>query len=310
MNTATIRASVRQMRIESVGVLSVELGPPAGATFPAWEPGAHIDVHLPGSLIRQYSLCGGSDSWRIAVLREPESRGGSAYIHEQLRPGDELWVSEPRNHFPLDQNADYMFIAGGIGITPLVSKVSEAARRGANWRLLYGGRRRSSMALVDELAPYGDRVAVMPEDERGLLPLRDELARIGAHTSVHVCGPRPLIDAVESMCKELGLTKLHVERFVPVPVASGDLDAFVVNARRSGISVTVPQDQSILEALEAAGLDLLNSCREGICGTCETKVLSGDIDHRDSLLSDDEREAGTTMMICVSRGHGDLDLDV
>lgn len=310
MTTATICASVRQMRVESTGVLSVELTPPVGSAFPAWDPGAHIDVHLPGGLVRQYSLCGGSDSWRIAVLREPQSRGGSAYIHEQLRPGDELWVSEPRNHFALDQNSDYLFIAGGIGITPLVSKIAEAAESGANWRLLYGGRRRDSMALLGELAPYGARVAVMPEDEQGLLPLRDELSGLGAHASIHVCGPKPLIGAVEKECQALQLTNLHIERFAPVPITTEDADAFVVNARRSGISVTVAQDQSILERLEAAGLDPLSSCREGICGTCETKVLAGCVDHRDSLLSDEERAAGTTMMICVSRGRGELDLDI
>jgi ferredoxin-NADP reductase len=203
-----------------------------------------------------------------------------------------------------------LFIAGGIGITPLVSKIAAAAEGGASWRLLYGGRRRDSMALLDELAPYGDRVAVMPEDELGLLPLRDELSRMDADSSIHVCGPKPLIGAVEKECQALQLTNLHIERFAPIPVTTDDADAFVVNARRSGISVTVAKDRSILETLEAAGLDPLNSCREGICGTCETKVLAGCIDHRDSLLSEEERAAGSTMMICVSRGRGELDLDI
>lgn len=310
MTTATICATVRQMRVESADVISLELVGPHGSALPTWEPGAHIDVHLPGGIVRQYSLCGTGESWRIAILREPASRGGSAYIHERLRPGDEIWLSEPRNNFALDPGTDYLFIAGGIGITPLISKIARATQMGASWRLLYGGRRRDSMALLDELLPYGDRVAVLPEDEYGLLPLREELSRVTADTSVHACGPRPLLEAVEAACAELGLANLHVERFVPLPVASVGGDTFVVNARRSGISVTVTGDESILEALEAAGLDPANSCREGICGTCETKVLAGTVDHRDSLLSDDEKEAGATMMICVSRGCGNLDLDI
>jgi ferredoxin-NADP reductase len=306
-------AVVRQLRLESDDVLSIELAPLPGSTLPAWTPGAHLDVHLPGGLVRQYSLCGRRDdeTWRIAVLREPSSRGGSSYVHDQLRPGDVLTLSAPRNNFELEPAPRYLFIAGGVGITPILPKLVEAERRGAAWQLLYGGKQRSSMAFLAELATYGDRVSVLPQDEAGLLPVRSTLEAQEPGTSVHCCGPAPLIEAVVGAATDLGLQEVHVERFAAAATQPVSGDGFEVLAVRAGVRVVVPPDTSILEALEGAGLSPFHSCREGICGSCETKVLSGQVDHRDSLLSPSEKESGETMMICVSRSRGGpLELDL
>lgn len=252
------------------------------------EPGSHIDVHLPGGLVRQYSLCGRS---RIAVMLEKDGRGGSAYVHEVLSEGDELSISEPRNNFPLVTAQRYVFIAGGIGITPILPMLSAAK---APWELHYGGRSLSSMAFLDELPP-GD-VTLWPQDERGLIPLPDILSRVADGTAVYCCGPDPLLTAVSSLVPP---SALHLERFR----ADADLtgDSFEVELASSGRVLTVESGASILATLRKCGLEVLSSCEEGTCGTCETGVLSGTPDHRDSVLTPAEREAGDIMMICVSR---------
>jgi len=269
------------------GVVALTLG---GASLPSWTPGAHIDVELRPDLVRQYSLCGApSAEWRIGVLREPDGRGGSAYVHDSLAVGDVVRVSLPRNTFPLVPAARYLFIAGGIGITPLLPMIASAAASGADWRLRYGGRSAASMAFLPELAAYGDRVCARP----GLIDLS---GLDGAE--VYCCGPEPLLAAVESRCDP---ARLHVERFTPRPVSGS---SFEVELARSGRTVTVPADRSILSTLLDAGVQVLSSCQEGTCGTCETEVLAGTPEHHDSLLTEEERAAGETMMICVSRSAG------
>ena len=286
----------------AVGVVRLELVDPAGDALPAWEPGAHLDLHLPGGLVRQYSLCGDPDDrsrWHVAVLREPEGRGGSACVHDKVAVGDELPVGGPRNHFPLVDAAEYLFIAGGVGITPIRPMISAAERAGRPWRLLYGGRTRASMAFREELAGYGERVHLRPQDEHGLLDLDDALARIGPEAAVYCCGPEPLLRALE---ERVPAQRLHVERFAPKEVAAGAGDEdFELVLNSSGRRVAVPAGCSVLAALEAAGVQVLSSCQEGTCGTCETGVLEGIPDHRDSVLSEAEQAAGDVMMICVSR---------
>jgi ferredoxin-NADP reductase len=298
---------VQQLSWEADGVVAVRLRSPDGTPLPEWRPGAHLDLHLPGGLVRQYSLCGDPadrSAWRIAVLRDPESRGGSTAVHERLRPGELLQVVGPRNNFPLADAPAYLFIAGGIGITPLLPMIGEVAAAGARWRLLYGGRTRASMAFVDELTALGDRVEVRPQDEYGLLDLDGALASAEPGTQIYCCGPEPLLRALEERCRAWPAGALHVERFapkaLPAPDPAGEI-AFEAVLQRSGRTVAVPPGRSILEALEDAGLDPLNSCREGICGTCETKVVEGLPDHRDSLLSEEEQAENATMMICVGR---------
>ncbi|MDH6606119.1 ferredoxin-NADP reductase [Streptomyces sp. SAI-208] len=286
------------------GVLALTLRHPLGEQLPAWEPGAHIDVLLGPALERQYSLCGDPSDrscWRIAVLREPEGRGGSAHVHQQLRQGDKVRVRGPRNHFALRPAPRYRFVAGGIGITPILPMLAAAEEAGAEWTLLYGGRTRGSMAFTEELSRYGDRVTVAPQDETGLLDLASVLDGVPEGTLVYCCGPGPLLDAVEERCPA-GL--LHMERFTPKYRPEGENTQFEVELAQTGTTITVAPDVSVLDAVRAAGVEVLFSCTEGTCGTCETDVLDGTPDHRDSVLTDEEREAGETMMICVSRCRG------
>ncbi|WP_406334699.1 PDR/VanB family oxidoreductase [Streptomyces sp. NBC_00203] len=290
-------------RRESVadGVLALTLRHPLGEELPSWEAGAHIDVVLGPDLERQYSLCGDPAdrlAWRVAVLREPDGRGGSAYVHGQLGQGDKVRVRGPRNHFALKPAPRYRFVAGGIGITPILPMLAAAEEAGAEWTLLYGGRTRESMAFTEELGRYGDRVRIAPQDETGLLDLASVLDGVPEGTLVYCCGPGPLLDAVEERCPA-GV--LHVERFQPKAQDTGGNTEFEVVLERSGRTLTVPSDASVLDTVRAAGVEVLFSCTEGTCGTCETDVLEGTPDHRDSVLTEEEREAGETMLICVSR---------
>ncbi|CAM5647508.1 PDR/VanB family oxidoreductase [Streptomyces atroolivaceus] len=311
MSEESLRLTVRRMTWEAEGVLSVELTHPDGKPLPSWTPGAHLDVHA-GGQVRQYSLCGDPhtpDVYRIGVLNEPASRGGSRFVHTQLRPGQQITVSEPRNHFALEDVGSYVFVAGGIGITPLLSMAREAARRGAEWRMVYGGRSRASMAFTGELEALGGDVTLVPQDEHGHIDLDSVLSELPEGALVYSCGPEPLLAAVEQRCPG---DRLRLERFAaPAVERTGDDEAFEVECRTSGTTFTVGAGTSVLEAAEGAGLTVDNSCRDGICGSCETRVLEGTPDHRDFLLSEAERAAGTTMMICVSRcASGRLVLDL
>ncbi|MFE3169164.1 PDR/VanB family oxidoreductase [Streptomyces sp. NPDC059224] len=288
------------------GVVSLTLRRPHGGELPDWEPGAHVDVVLGPGLERQFSLCGDPGDrcgWRIAVLREPAGRGGSAHVHDRLGVGDTVRVRGPRNRFRLEPAPRYRFVAGGIGITPILPMLAAAEASGAEWSLLYGGRTRRSMAFTDELARYGgERVTVAPQDESGLLDLGPVLDDVPDGTLVYCCGPGPLLDAVEERCPA---AVLRTERFQPKARQADGEREFEVVLGRSGGSLTVTPGVSVLDAVRAAGVEVLYSCTEGTCGTCETDVLEGDPDHRDSVLSEEERAAGETMLICVSRCRGD-----
>jgi ferredoxin-NADP reductase len=293
------------------GVVCLTLRRPDGGPLPSWTPGAHIDVLLEGDaggLVRQYSLCGHPaerGAWQIAVLREPQGRGGSAHVHDHLREGATVRVRGPRNNFPLRPATRHLFIAGGVGITPILPMIEAAEAAGADWSLLYGGRTRTSMAFLDRLAPHGDRVLIRPQDEYGLLDLAAHLGVPKEGTLVHACGPEPLLRAVQEQCAGWPPGTLGVERFAPVATTgTGAAAAFELELARSGLTLTVPPDRSVLETVEEAGVTVDFSCRGGTCGTCETDVLDGTPDHRDSLLTEDERAAGDTMLICVSRSCG------
>jgi ferredoxin-NADP reductase len=302
-NVVTLRVMAKDVAAEGVVVLT--LAHPDRARLPDWAPGAHIDVILPNGVTRQYSLCGNRfdpHTYRIGVLREPEGRGGSAYVHDLLAVGDRIRVGGPRNNFPLVPSERYLFIAGGIGITPLLPMVRQAHMLGADWTLVYGGRRRGSMAFLDELAAYGDRVHVVPEDQHGLLDLPRWLGEVREDARVYCCGPAPLLDAVEAACAHWPPHTLRTERFVAKEqVAPVRDEPFAVELARSGTTVTVAPDRTVLEAVREAGVEVLTSCRQGTCGTCETGVLAGVPEHRDSILGDAEREANDCMFICVSR---------
>lgn len=287
------------------GVVHLRLAAQDGGALPRWEPGAHVAICVGPGLVKHYSLCGDPDErdrYEIAVLREPEGQGGSIYLHDQVTVGNVLEVSDPRNHFAMVNSPNYLFIAGGIGVTPLLPMVQAAEALGADWRLVYGGRTRSSMAFLDRLERYSSRVTVWPADEEGLIDLAAVLGDITAPTYVYCCGPLPLLRAVEKACGNRNDLKMHFELFTPPDAANGGGDtAFEVELVQSGLTVPVAKGGTILEAVEAAGVDILSSCRNGMCGTCETAIIEGVPDHRDCFLSEDERAAGATMMICVSR---------
>ncbi|TDC47342.1 oxidoreductase [Actinomadura sp. KC345] len=297
---------VRSMTWEAAGVLSVTLTEPDGAPLPPWEPGAHLELDL-GKWVRQYSLCGDPEdtgAYRIAVLYEPGGRGGSAYVHEELRPGRTVRVRGPRNRFPLADAPRYLFLAGGIGITPLLPMIARVAAGNVPWRLVYGGRSRDTMAFLPDLARYADAVTVVPEDTDGRPDLDTLLGDPEPGTAVYCCGPEGLLSAVERRCEAWPDGSLHVERFTAAPrdpALDGEDTAFEVECARSGLTVGVSADETVMDALERSGIQVPNACREGICGSCETPVLAGVPDHRDGLLTDEERAASASMMPCVSR---------
>ncbi|MFJ6596212.1 PDR/VanB family oxidoreductase [Streptomyces violaceusniger] len=289
------------------GVAVLTLRHPHGEPLPQWQPGAHIELLLDNGLVRHYSLCGAPgdrSAWRIGVLHAPEGRGGSAYVHAKLHVDVEVRTRTPRNNFALRPARRYLFIAGGIGITPILPMLAAVEAAGAHWRLLYGGRSRSSMAFLDELAGYGEAVTVHPQDRHGLLDIDDYLGDPDPETLVYCCGPEPLLAAVEERCRAWPDRALQVERFQAKAQGVPSRGAFEVVLDRSGITVQVAPERSVLDAVREAGVAALSSCAEGICGTCETEVLDGEPDHRDSVLSAEERESDEIMMICVSRSRG------
>jgi cytochrome P450/ferredoxin-NADP reductase len=300
-----VDARVAAKHLVSEGVVSLTLKDLHGHPLPAWTAGAHVDLILGEAPTRQYSLSGdpaNRSEYRLGVLRDPAGRGSSLYVHDKLQEGDIVRLRGPRNNFALVPSPRYLFIAGGIGITPILPMIRAAEAAQAEWSLVYGGRQRSSMGFLDELAQYGERVRLWPQEERGFLPLPDLLGTPQPDTLVYCCGPEPLLAAVEQNCQHWPSRSLHVERFAPKPQGENlRNEAFQVVLKRSDLTLTVPAGQSILSVAEKAGIGVMSSCAEGTCGTCETAVLEGEPDHRDSVLSEEERKANDCMMICVSR---------
>ncbi|MFI8516645.1 PDR/VanB family oxidoreductase [Streptomyces sp. NPDC085481] len=301
-STVTRRVLVAERVSPAEGVVQLRL---EGSGLPAWEPGAHIDLVLPSGAVRQYSLCGDPadrDSYTVATrLIEPDQggRGGSREVHEQLHVGTEVEIRGPRNRFPLAPAPAYVFVAGGIGITPVLSMVRAAQAAGADWRLLYCGRSRATMPYADELEALGrGRTTVVAEDESGL-PELAFLAGLPEETAVYCCGPEGLMDAVTGALPDGRVP--HLERFSAARAEGGA--PFEVELRRSGRTLTVAADQSVLSAVREAVPGVLYSCRQGFCGTCQQRVLEGEIDHRDELLTAAER--ADSMLICVSRCAGE-----
>lgn len=293
---------------EATEVIAVTLRDPEGKALPAWEPGAHIEIELPSGLSRQYSLCGDPadrERYTIAVLREPEGKGGSIELHELARRGVTLDVGVPKNDFVLYDAPAYLFLAGGIGITPVIPMVAQAEARGVPWSLAYGGRAKETMAFCSTLERYGERVELWVESERGYPDLASLLKAAPEGTLVYTCGPAAMIEAVpQEHARHDHLGALHFERFE----AAGPIDrsgvGFEVYLEQSHVTLTVLEGQSILETVRTVLPDQPFSCEEGYCGECETAVLEGEPDHRDDFLTPDEQDSGETMMICVSRCKG------
>ncbi|MFD4551712.1 PDR/VanB family oxidoreductase [Streptomyces sp. NPDC058466] len=283
------------------GVVQLRL---EGRDLPGWEPGAHLDLVLPSGLVRQYSLCGDPEdtsSYTVAVRLVEDGRGGSREVHERLLEGMEVEVRGPRNRFPLVAAPAYVFVAGGIGITPVLPMLRAAQRDGVDWRLLYGGRTRASMPFLEEIEKLpGGTVTVVAEDADGRPDLDALLADLPEGTAVYCCGPKGLMEAVEARVPDGAA--LHLERFAPVTSSEGN-SAFEVELRRSGRTVTVSAGSTVLAAVRAELPGTVYSCEQGFCGTCQQRVLEGEIEHRDELLTDAER--GDSMLICVSRARGE-----
>lgn len=305
---SSITAVVTQKRLVAEGLVSLTLRRPDGGRLPDWTPGAHLDLILDDGTTRQYSLCG--DPWetseyRIAVRREPDGRGGSARVHDLLQVGDTIGVGGPRNHFTLVPSARYSFIAAGVGITPILPMVRQVQQLGLDWRMLYLGRSRPATGFLGELEPFGERVTLHFDDEHGFPDLAAWVGPERADTKLYACGPAGMLDAIERLCADWRPGWVRMERFVAGLAAPARSAPFEVELARSGITVTVAPDVAITTALREAGVGVLTSCGAGLCGTCETPVLAGAPDHRDSVLDDAERRSGTCILPCVSRSLGD-----
>jgi ferredoxin-NADP reductase len=303
-------ASLRVVRRELVArdVMSLTFADPWGRRLPSWTPGSHVDVILPNGMTRQYSLCG--DRWdpyhyTVSILRQPNGRGGSEWLHTHISEGDVLEYGGPRNHFHMVPAESYLFIAGGIGITPLLPMIDQAVRGGKSWRLLYGGRNRESMAFRERLERHTEQVHIAPEDESGRLDLGHWISQIAPGTKVYACGPAGMLQAAEAASVQCPSYTLHTEKFEASAHASTQNRPFVVRLRRSGLEFDVQPGTSILDALSGAGTGILSSCRQGVCGTCEVPVLEGVPDHRDSVLDEADRQAGDCLIACVSRAKTD-----
>jgi ferredoxin-NADP reductase len=290
-------------------VVALTLRDAGGGPLPAWAPGAHTDLTLAPGVVRQYSLCGDpadEDAWQVAVLREEAGTGGSELVHERLCEGDVLDARGPRNNFELLAAGRYLFVAGGIGVTPIRPMAAAATRAGADWRLHYCGRTRSRMAFADELVgAYGNRVTIHVDDEGSRLDFEAILATPERGTLIYCCGPEGLLELVERLGAAWPVGSLRVERFAPKPHGEPLRDEpFEIELAQTGTTLTVPPHKSVMEILEEAGVPIMHSCREGTCGTCETLVLEGVVDHRDSLLTPEERACNDVMFVCVSRAAG------
>ncbi len=330
--TIALTVADRQVVAHDQDVIALTL---VGEHLPRWHPGAHIDIHLPSGLVRQYSLCGDPaipDSYRIAVRRIPDGGGGSIEMHD-LTVGASITTHGPRNEFPLtvpgygSPARRFRFIAGGIGITPILPMLRLAQGRGVDWSMVYAGRSRDSLPFVDEVSRFSagragnsadagragnsaeDRIQIRTDDVDGLPTATELLGDCPDGTAVYACGPAPLLTAIRSELVDRDNVELHFERFAAPPVVDGK--TFTVSVASTGETVRVGADETLLSALNRAGVHASYSCQQGFCGTCRTRVLDGTAEHRDTLLTEPERDNGM-MLICISRAaegsHLTLDL--
>lgn len=309
---------VRNLRVESASMVAantllLRMVSPHGSALPQWTPGAHIDIECgDGTLARQYSLCGDpadSGAWEVAVLKDPTSRGGSAWIHEHAKPGTILRVRGPRNHFRMEEDAGarYVFVAGGIGITPIMAMARRARELGLNYEFHYSCRSRPWMAFAESLIKlHGERLHCYLSEDGGRNDFNAMAARLaGSDVRIYACGPSRMLDALQAAVAAAGLpeTALHIEHFSneKPKLDPAKETPFEVELRNSGLTLTVPNDRSLLDTLRAKNVDVQSDCEEGLCGVCEVAVVSGDVDHRDSILGPAERKENRRMMACCSR---------
>jgi tetrachlorobenzoquinone reductase len=306
-----------QLRVERIErgadkIHFVTLVDPDGGVLPRWDAGAHLELHLPSSLRRQYSLCGDPHdrySYTVAVLRVDDGRGGSIEIHDTGLVGRTLEVRGPINKFRLVDASSYLLLAGGIGVTPIVAMARELQTRGAAWRMVYGARSAAAMVFTDELSALRGHVSLMTDDVDGVPDFGSLIADQPDGTAIYCCGPEPMIRSVEDICAANPSVRLHIERFSPSgkfsAAPAGGEAPFDIELKRRGVLLHVGPDDNALDVVREVVRNHPYSCHEGMCGSCEVSVLSGKIDHRDDVLSDEERAANDVMMLCVSRAHSD-----
>jgi len=289
-----------------------EFRPVDGSPVPEFTAGSHVDLYLPKGIIRQYSLVNSEldrSRYLLGIKRDRNSRGGSRYLHDSLRVGEMLRLSAPRNNFPLNDKAPAVFIAGGIGITPIRCMIDRAARQGQDWQLHYSVQRRAEAVFLAEFAEFSSRVHlhVDAEHDGRLLDLAAIVAAAPRQAHLYCCGPAGMLDAFLALTKDRPAEQVHVERFTAtVPPPASGIGDFVVELARSKRRIPVPAGRTILDVLREAGVEVSSSCEQGVCGACETPVISGTPEHRDMLLSDEEKARGKTMMICCSLSRSEV----
>ena len=305
----TIKVWVHTLRFEAQNIISVDLRPMRGQKLVPFQAGSHIDLHLAGNLIRSYSLAKDSQEthrYLLGILKEKSSRGGSVYIHEQLRVGMQLTISEPRNNFPLNEEADHsVLIAGGIGVTPILSMAKRLEALGKSFEIVALGRSRSAFAFADDIAELKCPVHWHFDDTSNGSPNLHELLQTRppkGNAHYYACGPAAMLDAFETACQTLGYANHHIERFAAVEVKAADdaRQSFTVELKKSGKTFEITPDTNLHQQLIQRKINVPFSCEEGICGACETQVLEGIPDHRDMVLSSAEQASNRVMMVCVS----------
>jgi ferredoxin-NADP reductase len=302
------------VRLQSVSyatpdVLVFEFMRPDGAALPAVMAGAHVDVHLGNGITRSYSLLQAGQAparYVIGVKRDPNSRGGSSFMHEQLRVGALLDLSAPRNHFPLTEEASHsVLFAGGIGITPILCMAGRLDSIGASWELWYAVRSRADLAFLPQLARFGERVRLHVDAEaNAVLNMAGIVAGARADTHFYCCGPGPMLSAYEAATAGRAPAMVHLERFGASAAPAIGGEGFVIALARSGVELSVPEGSTVLQVLTRNGIAVDSSCEAGICGCCEIAVLEGEVDHRDEVLTASQRAANRSMMVCCSRAKG------
>ena len=307
----TLELRVVAIALRAEGVHEFDLRHPAGQALPAFTAGAHVDLHLEGGLVRSYSLCNDpreTHRYVVAVGLDAASRGGSRYLHEKLRVGARIAASEPRNSFALDEQAAHtLLVAGGIGITPLWCMAQRLSQLGRSWEMLFAARSRPHAAYLQEIqelaASSGARLRLHFDDEAGgPADLAALFADVDAGTHAYCCGPAPMIEAFRSRAGgRLPDANIHVEFFKAAAPPDTGGDGFSIGLQRSGRTLQVPSGKSMLDTLLDAGIEIPYSCMEGICGSCQVKVVTGTPDHRDSVLSDREKAGNAVVMACCSR---------
>lgn len=297
---------VESVTPEAEDVVSITLARPNGAELPTWVPGAHLDVFTPSGRQRHFSLNGDPNDlshYRIAIRRMADGGGGSLEMHQDVKAGDVLHVRGPRNAFNLIDTESYLFIAGGIGVTPILPMVKRVADGSATWKMVYLGRSRDSMPFLEELAALpGGHVEIRPDDEFGFPDVAEILAKAEPGAAVYMCGPSPMHETARQLMADINPTgSLHSERFSPPAIVDGR--TFEVKLEKTGKTIKVADDESALTAIRRELPYVPYSCQQGFCGTCKVKVLAGGVEHHDRILIDSERK--DSMMICVSRASGD-----